>query len=821
MIVDSPFEGFGHSHMSPDSSHKYDEAIELTAHSLQNFLDTTDQLTYLSLPDRTALVAEIARVVPAGNVPSLISAGLARLPGRVVSAGEHRRNLALLMQGMQTFMDRAVYQTFFAGPASVLAAYQMILRLTGKDLDQSFPEGTWQFYVEFGLREDSSRHTCETTGFQAALSTNGWSLDSANQLAAWLVAAAWLLRRYPDFLQAEWMERVRLQHMAGHIGDAQLVERWLRTRPYRAPADEDFLIYRQRMFEEYCTATLNLVQPSVRKQITSEWNQRGAQQKRAEAIAAYQRQMTIWAHLLPGEHSDSRVLLNAEQLRIGVIAGKRYYLVDLAAITSLDAAQMISQSILNHRPAVPPATLDKVLCRVHRRDQVGLRKMLPAETQTEIGLLHTAPILINWDIAEADTLGELRSGQRGLGDHAMTVFRAADSHVFDMSHIFFDGTWGMAVAEIMTGQATEYARLIAGTVVPPSPNEVTRVKRPEKRADAPQGTISLGLAAPASVINKAKKFMLTAEVSAESSSTLLQVLNDVRRNLRRRNDALRVTVNDLLMLYRAVFGPLYLPSTALTRALADLSASSDNAAKQAAKQALAALDGARQPNPVLLIPMDATMVSPRERIYPTTIRNPFNDVWEQHRRALDALMALDKGRGFGSMEHLRQEAQNARRDYLSMLHAFSEVLRRYKDVSLRGESVSTATIKMLAGLPPMVQRLLDSLPARIDVLNDVIKGQEVFSNVGQVAAGSSLRRFYTAKDDNEKKTLAWGFVTDAQGTLHISLRDFRPHIQSLAQIQRLDLAAAMTQDYLDAFARGLNKFAEELLFITKMRSQGD
>ncbi|MFN7209335.1 MAG: hypothetical protein ACK4P1_02950, partial [Aggregatilineales bacterium] len=100
-------------------------------------------------------------------------------------------------------------------------------------------------------------------------------------------------------------------------------------------------------------------------------------------------------------------------------------------------------------------------------------------------------------------------------------------------------------------------------------------------------------------------------------------------------------------------------------------------------------------------------------------------------------------------------------------------------------------------------------------------GQEVFSNIGQVAATSSLRRFNTAKDDNEKKSLAWGVLTDANGVLHLSLRDFRPHVAALIEIGQGDLAQALTQDYLDQFAQGFNLFMEELLYLARARAQND
>jgi len=100
-------------------------------------------------------------------------------------------------------------------------------------------------------------------------------------------------------------------------------------------------------------------------------------------------------------------------------------------------------------------------------------------------------------------------------------------------------------------------------------------------------------------------------------------------------------------------------------------------------------------------------------------------------------------------------------------------------------------------------------------LNDIIKGREVFSNVGAVASSSTLTRFITAKDDNEKKTLAWGAVTDTQGVLRLSLRDFRPHVALLHQVQLGELAQRITQDYIDAYAQGMNSYIRELQRITQ------
>jgi hypothetical protein len=786
--------------MKPNA-HDYDQAKQLTALSLQKLIDTTEQLTYLPLPDRTALIEEISRVVPAGNVPSLVAAGLAKLPGRAVPAAETRRNLALLMQGMQTFLDRAVYQAFFVGPATVLSAYQMLLRLAGKDLEQSFPEGTWQFYVEFGIREDSGRHACETTGFHMALQRERLRLTTADEMAAWITACAWLLDRYPVLLANEWIERARLHHLAEMIPDETITIRWLRSRPYGTPSDTnvDFAEYRQLAFELFCNAELAKLSDHHRKRIESSWKDKQTTTRRVSQMAAYQHQMTILATLNPGEHSDQRVPLSSEQVCIAVIAGGRYYLIDISGPVSAERARPICAAILRDKPAAQPATLDRTLCTVYRREQPALRKLLPEETRIELERLRTAPIIINWDLAQSNqSLAEIRSGRRGVGDHALTLFRASNSMAFDLSHIFFDGTWGMAVSEILTNQAVRFARQLSGLA----------------RIENVPAVRCLTLEASSKVAAQARKVTLPAEVNVETAMARLDLIQQARRSLRKRNEKLYLTINDILVMYRSVFGGLYQPSTDLMQRIAALEASDDTRTRQAAELVQTALEMARQLNPALLIPMDASSVSPRERVYPTTFRNPFNRLLDQHRQAISALEALETT-GFLGRALAHRHFEEARREYLVTLQAFGQILRRYKAVTLKGGSVSTATIKLLAGLPNSVQRLLDGLPGHFDVLNDLVKGQEVFSNVGQVAPYSSLTRFNTAKDDNEKKVLAWGVITDANGTLRISMRDTRPHVGALCGVRQRDLALQMAQEYVDAYALGLNVFVEELTHIAR------
>jgi hypothetical protein len=782
------------------TTHDYDQAQSLTAMSLKNLMNTTDQLTQLELPERTALVDEISRVVPAGNVPGLLTAGLASLPGRAVPVSESRRNLSLLIQGMQTFMDEATFRAFFVGPAVVLSAYQMMLKLAGKDVEASFPEGTWQFYVEFGLREDSGRHASETVGFEQALKAKGVKLSNSDELATWVMASIWLLDHYPDLLANEWYEKVRLRHLSNLLNMPNLFAQWTKIRPYGVPEGVtlDFTAYRRNAFELFCKETLEKANPRQASRAEDAWNAKTAAAEREARLSAWQRQMMIHATLTATEHNDERTPIQPHELCIGVISGGRYYLINLESARG--RVRAICDQILKNKASTTPTDLDKLLVSAHRHDQVALRRMLPREAQADLDALRHAPILINWDLPRSETLlTDIRGGRRGIGDHAMTIFRAAQTMVFDQSHIFFDGTWGIAIAEILTNQATRLAFNLP--------------------SDTGTGYPSSALEMPmrSEIATSARRAAMPPEVSAESTLAKLEPILELRRKLQARNAELQLTVNDILILYRSLFGQIYQPSAELMRAVSNLQ--NDPKTRNVAELVQAGLQAARQPNPALLIPMDATKSDPRERIYPTTIRNPFSNLLEQHRKALTRLEAVETASILTRIPAV-QTFEGARRDYFGTINAFGQVMTRYKDVSMRGESVSTQTIRLLAGLPGIVQRMLDSLPNRLDIINDVVKGQEVFSNVGQVSETSSLTRFNTARDDNEKKWLAWGIMTDAQGMIHISLRDFRPHVAALVSVKQGELAQKITQEYVDAYALSLNTFIEEMLKIARWR-RGD
>jgi hypothetical protein len=358
--------------------------------------------------------------------------------------------------------------------------------------------------------------------------------------------------------------------------------------------------------------------------------------------------------------------------------------------------------------------------------------------------------------------------------------------VFDMSHIFFDALWGMALAEIMTGCAT--------ALLPPVAR--ARIARSTAEHLSLTPTPAFRAAARAAVADS------PAEVFAENDTVNLRALITLRRRLAKIE--LDLTVNDLLLLARCDLAATYWPGAEVERALETIAAIEGGAL--IVQQYRRHLEQQREINPALLIPMDASASDPRLRLYPTTFRNPRPRLLAGLERC-DALLARLRRHADAAT---RGEFERERQALYLELRSYAALLRALKQVTMRGESFTTAALRLMGHLPGAMQSLVDLIPQKISILNEIIKGREVFSNVGQVAASSSITRFASSRDDGDTKLLVWGIMSDAGGTLVITLRDFRPHIAPLLRLGRADLACALAQDYLSAYATCVDNLARRI-----------
>lgn len=791
----------------PSTENQYAQASLATADNLRTIAQTmmernVSQLTLHELDNAIDIVSDM---VPAGNVPGVILNGLARIAGRHPPVQTVKRDINLLFRGVSQVLDHAVYGALFAGPAAIIWGYQNLLQLAGKSPNDAFPEGTWQFYVDYALREDTARHTNETYGFDALLNEHNIHLSKADRITAWVITAIYILLQYDALLENEWRERIHirvLRQILKDVPEAQhlqkLYSKWERQRPYgrRADAGQDtYPVYRRRIFDAYLNKTLEQLSDDQWR----EWKQR-VDTLTEEELPAYQQQMTIISYLEPGDYGETRIPYPLTQAHIGIIYEGGYYLIPIVRDTGslTDVATVRSQvtAIIRNEIHTPPANLAH-LATAKRSGMVTLLKSMDRSVKTSVEALRYAPILINTDVQDVTLpLSQIRQTERGVGDHALTIFDTNETFVFDQSHIYFDGAWGSSLAEIMTNEALSWAQYLA--TLPESQSNI-------------QGVRPIQINWQTNDLQRiADTLAVTNESSAESDEISIKSILSLRKIFKQRSDLLQLTVNDLLVLYRAIHAVTYRPSEQL---VARLEVLEQNGNMQGVAQQILSTIG-EQNNPAILIPVDASQYSPSDRLYPMSFEVPLYDLdlLKIHAQTLHALNLYQNAGGDRSSAY--QTFDQLQRQYLSSLAGFGTVLSKAKEIATAGESASVGTIKLLAHMPQPLQRLLDTIPSRVDMLNDIIKGNEVFSNVGAVASSSTLKRFITAKDDNEKKTLAWGVITDALGTMRITLRDFRPYVTLLAQANESDLAQQITQDYLDAYVIGLNQFIRDLRQIT-------
>lgn len=794
--------------MSAETS-TINRASELTAANLRSVAKTisAQQLSRLTLPEIEAVVQLVSKIMPAGNVPGMILSGLARLPGRRIPVQKLQQDVTALFSGVEQILDSAVYGAFFAGPAAILWGYQNLLKLAGKDPESAFPEGMWQFYVDYALREDTARHTNETHGFDTLLEQHNIKLEKVDRLTAWFMAAVTCLHQYPALLENEWYERVAISLLEKTLRDAgietqrskKIHREWELKRPYRREADGaqyDYPAYRRKKFDEFLQSRLQTM-PEL---VYAAWDA-GFKNAMEQGLSAYQKQMSIVAYLEPGNYGETRVPFHLSDAKIGIIHNDSYYLLPVCDEAGNPLDVMTARAQIASLLTAPYATPSQIssLAKIRRSALAGLRSKLNPMLVNDLDNLKFAPILISTDIrSRALPLSELRQTERGVGSHALTIFDTGESFVFDQSHIFFDGAWGTALSEIMTNEALSWARYLS-MLPPPVPTEM-RIYT----------SLTLQLS-PADLDLVQHALHVAPEVGAETDKIDLKACMSLRKDFKQRNDRIELTINDLLVLYRAIHAATYIPSQAVTDEIKKLSATKPDVA---ASLRQLVEEGSRT-NPAVIIPMDASLKTPRDRVYPMNVEVPLADLnlLAMHAQTLNMLEAYESTSGrdrsviFASFNKMQKV-------YLSTIAGFGTYLTRAKEMAAQGESTAAGAIKLLAHLPLPIQRLLDKIPERFEVLNNLIKGREVFSNVGAVVPSSTLTRFMTAKDDNTQKQLAWGIITDAKSILRIHLRDFRPHVQTLLTIGRKDLANLITQDYLNAYAEGLNRYIRDLSRIT-------
>ncbi len=794
-----------------------------------------------------------------GTLRGLLRSGFTLLNARRVRS---RDEIAHKRFHADELINQVIYIVLIVVPAIILDIVQRLRTwLTGQP--RAYPQGSWQFYLKFGLREDLAHFTNETIGYHLQRPPESTELDD---LTAWTMTVIQFLWNYDELMGVVWDEWITLRllskaaHRAGLAHDnlfVRLQRDWEMARPYHAPLNGTYADVRQAAFQEFIAPRLASLPHDLRVEIQREHQELAAAQREA-----FKRQMSLLAHTKPGRFLDDKEGIPLWDARIGLVICGRYYLIpvvdhdengapvvyeysggrwplriengqlfdpagdqlvmhgdhlfrrtDGGLVGYLDMAPASRvkwqlRAILEQRsrqspPSAGEVPVDILLAETPRSRQARLRRSLPRETQESLDRLDRAPIIINWDILPRDrSLAELRRTHRGIGDHPLTIIRTENSLIFDQSHVFFDGTWSLAMAEVLTNGAVRWCE----RCIHIAPSEAPLVQ-------------PLDIEPSSAFLSEAIPYRQVPEISAETTIWDISSIFQLRRLLAQTGT--RLTINDLLVITRIFHAAHYKPSPSVQTAIDEFRARASTVAERKALAAIQhSLQRGRVTNPALLIPVDASPVEPHERLFPITFRNLadnlvwiWDDTWEAY-QAYRRIEPPNTPEGIAAFQAFALK----RTLLIGNLRAFSYILAANKAVAMRGASLNIGILKLLVGLPPWLQFMLKEIPEQFPVLNELIRGDEVYSNVGRVAQGSSLARFMTAKDDGNTKALAWGIMTDDQDRLIVTMRDFRPHVKPLIRAGHIELARHMAQDYVQTYTFDLMGLVARLVAMLQAQS---
>jgi hypothetical protein len=309
----------------------------------------------------------------------------------------------------------------------------------------------------------------------------------------------------------------------------------------------------------------------------------------------------------------------------------------------------------------------------------------------------------------------------------------------------------------------------------------------------------------ASFVRAARQFQELPEISAETTIHDISQIFNLRKMIEDRT-GVRLTINDLLVTTRLFHAVHYEPTEPVRMALDSFYARSTTPeTRKLADIVTRSIARSRHIHPSLAIPIDASSKDPRERIYLLTFRNIFEDVvwtWDDTWDAYQSYRRIeppDTPEGEAAFRHFEEQRANL----INTLRTFSHLLAASKEVALRGESFSVSVFNLLSNIPARLQYILRRIPEQVPSLNEIIRGDEIYSNIGRVSMGSSLSRFITAKDDGNAKSLAWGIMSNDHGRMVVTMRDFRPHVEPLIRSGNIELAQILAQDYVQTYTNNL------------------
>ncbi len=464
---------------------------------------------------------------------------------------------------------------------------------------------------------------------------------------------------------------------------------------------------------------------------------------------------------------------------VTITAGQGKQQIKLLRPTPASRIKAQIAAILHQTSVLGPVSsspdLDLALCP--RAEHPFLIKQLAPATRSELGKLADVPIIINWDL-QPDTglLAEVRSSHRGVGHHALTVFRTRRNFVFDMSAAFFNPAWAMQLSQIISRETTSTCSLMA------------RFSPTAALAPRP---IPLQIQGGAAFRRAIQPHKPAVEAAAEAIITDVAAINAALGYLARQR--IFATLPDMLLIYRGLHHHLYEPGETLQYALRSMM---QNQQRRQAKAIAAFIKSRSTATLDLLYTPENGFDIPAAVLMQISIKLS---------ALAQSLAALNAGAD--------DKAQN-KSTLIRDMRALTNALRPAREMA----ASPSAAMPFEGEIKAALSRNRDKFQLKTLNLRAAPKSSNKYElflcHIAPPKA--SLLRFMNATDDGYIRPLTWSIVQNSRGHLQLTLRDSRPPIRQLYRHNQRALAKLVAQDYLDAYAAGVIRFSKNLVALLKL-----
>lgn len=405
------------------------------------------------------------------------------------------------------------------------------------------------------------------------------------------------------------------------------------------------------------------------------------------------------------------------------------------------------------------------------------------ETQLASAKLKDVPITLNWDTQSTrSSLLNIISAGKQKDMPSISLFKTSRAMQCAMHPMFFSPISGALFFRYLNFEAISgYQNLLKRNIVMQNNSNIVLTRLVEK-------------------IETSKERHALLELSAEAKGIRQNYVSSAIKNLEKYK--IIATNSDLILIYLTIAHQQYKTKVAVQRNIAKLRLNQNEALVEAIENMWR--DARKKPNTIIWL--QNTLGSALDgAIYPQLFRNINVDFSEKYDDLLKQMEVSQKKEKVAVLD-------SPKKDFLRTLNQSLAYLKMLKQIVRQKQNPSSAALSVLVAFSNDTAAI-KLLPTEFGGTTIMKTPYELFSMIGDIVPVKFTSRMMPARENNVSRPLIWSVVLQLGGEYTLILRDSRQPVVDLANAGYEKEAQLITQDTLDVFVSGFNRFMEILIQI--------